>query len=137
MMKWVLAAGFALAMPVAASAQDIAVGEELFRRCRQCHQIGEGAKDLVGPNLNGVVGRKAGSLESFADKYSPAVKAAGAGGLVWTEDDLHQWVMDDDKKIPGNKMLLLPNQKIKDEAEAKDLVAYLKTFGPDGKQTKP
>jgi cytochrome c len=131
MRKWLLAAGLALASPIAASAQDVEAGEEVFKRCRSCHQIGEGAKDLVGPVLNGVVGRKAGSVESYASKYSDPVKNSG---ITWDEANLKEWVMDDDKKIPGNKMLLLPNQKIKDEQEATDLIAFLKQYGADGKK---
>ena len=70
----------------AALAQDVENGQSVFRQCRACHQIGASAKNLVGPQLNGIVGRKAGTVDGF--NYSEANKAAGAKGLVWDEATL-------------------------------------------------
>ena len=66
MRKWVLAVATIAAMPAAAQAADAEAGKTVFNKCKVCHQIGEGAKNAVGPNLNGVIGRKAGSAEGFA-----------------------------------------------------------------------
>src|SRR3546814_13071213 len=82
-LEFVAAAALALALPAAASAAgDAASGEQVFKRCTACHAVGEDAKNKVGPQLNGVVGRAAGTVEGF--KYSKAMAAAGAGGLVWS-----------------------------------------------------
>src|SRR3546814_4438633 len=77
-LEFVAAAALALALPSAASAAgDAASGEQVFKRCTACHAVGEDAKNKVGPQLNGVVGRAAGTVEGF--KYSKAMAAAGAG----------------------------------------------------------
>ncbi len=85
MRKWVLAAAMVAAMPVAASAADAEAGKTVFNKCKACHQIGEGAKNAVGPHLDGVVGRKAGTAEGF--NYSEAMKNSG---LTWDEATLNE-----------------------------------------------
>jgi cytochrome c len=120
MLKWVLTAGMVVALPVVASAQDVDAGKSSFNKCRACHQVGEGAKNVVGPILNGVVGRKAGAVEGF--NYSDAMKNSG---LTWDEANLTEYLADPKKKVPGNKMVFVG---IKDPEEAKNLIAYLKTF---------
>ena len=75
MRKYVLAVAMIAAMPVAASAADAEAGKTVFNKCKACHQVGEGAKNAVGPNLTGVIGRKAASIEGFT--YSEAMKASG------------------------------------------------------------
>ena len=67
-------------------AQDAANGEDVFKKCRTCHQVGDSAKNSVGPILNGIIGRSAGTIAGFS--YSPANKEAGSKGLVWSEDNL-------------------------------------------------
>lgn len=114
-----LAATFA--MP--AAAQDAANGEQVFKRCRQCHQIGTGPGSPVGPSLNNIVNRPAGSVEGF--NYSAANKEAGANGLVWSEDNLFKYLAAPAAFMPRNKMAFAG---VKDEADRKDLIAYLKTF---------
>ena len=74
----------------AAWAQDAGNGQKVFNRCRACHAIGPGAHNKVGPALNGIVGRKAAAAAGF--NYSDALKAKGAGGLVWTEGNLQQYL---------------------------------------------
>lgn len=106
-----------------AHAQDAANGEDIFKRCRACHEIGEGAKNKVGPILNGIVGRKAGTIEGF--KYSDANLKAGADGWVWTEEKMMEYLLNPRAAMPGNKMAFAG---IKDELDRKDLIAYLKTF---------
>lgn len=106
-----------------AKAQDAETGEQVFRQCRACHQIGDNAKNLVGPQLNGIVGRKAGTVDGF--KYSPVNIDAGGKGLVWTEEVLMQYLEAPLKFMPGNRMAF---NGLKDEQQRKDLIAYLKKF---------
>jgi cytochrome c len=109
-----------------AQAQDVAAGERSFGKCKICHRIGEGAKSLVGPELNGLDGRKAGSIPDFS--YSEANKNSG---IVWNEATFKDYIKDPRAKIPKTKMVF---PGIKDEKEQNDLWAYLKQFGPDGKK---
>lgn len=104
-------------------AQDAGYGEEIFKRCRACHDVGENAKNKVGPILNGIIGRKAGTIEGF--KYSDANLKAGADGWVWTEEKMSEYLLNPRAAMPGNRMAFAG---LKDEADRKDLIAYLKTF---------
>ena len=106
-----------------ASAQDVENGADVFKRCRACHDVGEKAKIKVGPILNGIVGRKAGTIEGF--NYSDANKKAGAEGWVWTEEKMMEYLLNPRAAMPGNKMAFAG---IRDEQDRKDLIAYLKTF---------
>jgi len=110
----------------AAAAQDAAAGENTFKVCKACHQIGEGAKNAVGPVLNGIVGRTAGTAEGY--NYSDANKNSG---LTWDEATLTVYLKDPKAKVPGTKMAF-PGLK-KDEDIA-NVIAYLKQFGADGKK---
>jgi cytochrome c2 len=103
-------------------AQDAENGEAVFKACRSCHQVGEGAKNGIGPLLNGVVGRKAGSVEGF--NYSEANKAAGAEGLLWTEEKLFAYLEKPAAFMPKNKMAYAG---LKDEGDRRDVIAYLKS----------
>jgi cytochrome c len=127
-MKAIVAlAALAAAMTLnSAQAQDPAAGERSFAKCKICHRIGEGAKSLVGPELNGLDGRKAGSVPDF--NYSDANKNSG---IVWNEATFKDYIKDPRAKIPKTKMVF---PGIKDEKEQNDLWAYLKQFGPDGKK---
>lgn len=104
-----------------AMAQDAENGEKIFRQCRACHQIGDGAKNLVGPQLNGIVGRKAGTVENY--KYSNFNQEAGAKGLVWTEEELLKYLEAPMKYMPGTRMAFAG---LKDEQQRMDVIAYLK-----------
>src|SRR5262245_59244990 len=117
----------ALAMPGVAKAQDVAAGEKSFNKCRACHQVGETAKNLVGPVLNGLFGRKSGSIEGFS--YTDANKNSG---IEWNEAVFAEYIKDPKAKIPGTKMAFAG---IKNDQEIKDLTAFLKQFGKDGKKT--
>ena len=118
---------FALAVTAqSAQAQDAAAGEQVFKKCFPCHSIGEGAKNKVGPELNGLDGRHSGTAPGFS--YSAANKDSG---IVWNEQTFKDYIKDPRAKIPGTKMIFpgLSNEKERD-----DLWAYLKQFGPDGKK---
>ena len=104
-------------------AQDAENGAEVFKKCRTCHQVGDGAKNSVGPILNGIVGRPAGTIEGFS--YSPANKEAESKGLVWTEDILFKYLENPTAFMPKTKMIF---PGIKDEQDRKDVIAYLKKF---------
>ena len=110
-----------------ASAQDVAAGEKVFLKCKACHQIGEGAKNAVGPVLNGVVGRKAGTYPGYS--YSDANKNSG---ITWDEATLKEYLKNPRGKVPGTKMLFPGLTK---ESDIDNVIAYLKQFGPDGKKS--
>ena len=126
-MKSILTAAVVLAaMTQAAQAQDLAAGEQSFKKCFPCHSIGEGAKNKVGPQLNGIDGRKSGTAPDY--NYSDANKNSG---ITWNEAAFKDYIKDPRAKIPGTKMIF---PGIKNEKESGDLWAYLKQFGPDGKK---
>lgn len=121
-------AALLVAAPAAFAADgDAASGENIFKRCAVCHGIGD-AKKPVGPNLNGVIGRVAGTQPEFAGKYSKAMVAAGEAGLVWTEDQIADYLTDPKKKVPGNKMAF---PGLKKEEERADVIAYIRQFSPE------
>jgi cytochrome c len=126
MRQAVMAAIVLAASTGAASAQDVAAGEQSFKKCIACHSIGPGAKNKVGPELNGLDGRKSGSAEGF--NYSDANKAAG---ITWDEAIFKEYIKDPRGKIPNTKMVFAG---IKNEQEVNDLWAYLKQFGPNGEK---
>src|SRR3954464_15962381 len=111
-----------------AHAQDAALGEKVFAQCRACHQIGENAKNAVGPVLNGVIGRPAGSVEGYS--YSAANKGSG---LTWDEATFRDYIKDPRAKVPGTKMVFAG---VKDEKRVSDLLAYLKQFDASGKKVQ-
>ena len=98
-------------------------GAEVFKKCRACHDVGPEAKNKVGPMLNDVIGRTAGTVPQFA--YSEANKSAGAKGLTWSEESLFQYLEDPRAFMPGTKMAFAG---LKDPQDRSDLIAYLKTF---------
>jgi cytochrome c len=116
-----LAVGILGVVPARAEG-DAAAGKKVFNKCMACHDA-VNDKDKVGPSLVGVVGRKAGSKESFQAKYSEAMKAAGAGGLVWDEANIAEYVKAPKTKVPGNKMAF---PGLKDDADIANVIAYLK-----------
>jgi cytochrome c len=109
-----------------ARAQDAAAGEKVFVVCKACHQIGENAKSAIGPALNGVIGRKAGSVAGYS--YSDANKDSG---ITWDEATFREYIRDPKAKVPGTKMIY---PGLKDEQKTNDLVAFLKQFDADGKK---
>jgi len=126
MKKVLLAATLVSVSTGLALAQDLAAGATTFKKCAICHDIGETAKNKVGPELNGIDGRSSGSAPGY--NYSDANKKSG---ITWNEAAFMEYIKDPRAKIPGTKMIF---PGIKNETEAKDLWAYLKQFGADGKK---
>jgi len=104
---------------------DATKGKAAFAKCGICHQVGPGAKTVVGPVLNGIVGRKAASVADYA-MYSPGMKKLGADGFVWTDENIDKWSADPKAMIPDSPMALA-FQGIPDAGERADIIAYLKT----------
>ena len=110
-----------------AQAQDVANGEKVFAPCKACHQVGESARNLVGPELNGLIGRHSGAVEGYS--YSAANKNSG---LTWDEATFSEYIKDPKAKVPGTKMIF---PGIKDEKRIADLIAYLKQFDASGQKS--
>ena len=124
MKKYAVAAAAMVAFAAPAVAQDLAAGENSFKKCLPCHRVGPDAKNLVGPVLNGLEGRKSGTIEGY--NYSEANKNSG---ITWSEDTFKEYITDPRAKIPGTKMVFAG---IKNEKERADLWAYLKQFDASG-----
>jgi cytochrome c len=124
--KLLLAVSLFVASSGLVVAQDAAAGATTFKKCAVCHDIGENAKNKIGPVLNGIDGRHSGSVAGY--NYSDANKNSG---ITWNEATFIEYIKDPRVKIPNTKMVF---PGIKNEAEAKDLWAYLKQFGADGKK---
>jgi cytochrome c len=128
MKKLTLSTLFFIAASTAASgalAQDADAGKASFNKCLACHAVGEGAKNKVGPVLNGLEGRKSGTVEGYS--YSEANKNSG---IVWSKETFLDYIKDPKAKIPGTKMVFAG---IKKEDEASALWAYIAKFDKDGK----
>ena len=108
-----------------ALAQDVTAGKSSFNKCMACHAIGDGAKNKVGPVLNGLDGRKSGTVEGYS--YSDANKNSG---ITWSKDQFLDYIKEPKAKIPNTKMVFAG---IKNDKEANDLWAYLAQYHKDGK----
>ena len=108
-----------------ANAQDLAAGEQSFRKCSPCHSVGEDARNKVGPELNGLDGRKSGTVADYS--YSDANKKAE---ITWGADAFKDYIQNPMAKVPGTKMAFAG---IKKESEVNDLWAYISQFDKDGK----
>jgi len=128
MKKLTLSALVVIASSAAASsalAQDAAAGKTAFNKCMACHAIGEDAKNKVGPQLNGLDGRKSGTAPDYS--YSEANKNSG---ITWSEAQFKEYIKEPKAKIPGTKMGFAG---MKNEKEVNDLWAYLAQYDKDGK----
>ena len=114
----------------ALAAGDPANGEKVFAKCKACHAVGEGAANKVGPELNGIIGRKQASIDTFKG-YSAGLKAKGDAGGVWNEEELGKWLKNPKAYVADTKMSFVGLAKEEDEA---DVIAYLGQFGADGKK---
>src|SRR5712671_255597 len=112
------------ALTTAAHAQDVAAGQTGFALCGVCHAVGEGAQNKLGPVLNGLEGRRAGTASGY--DYSPAMKSAD---ITWSEATFKDFMANPSGKVPGTKMVVT----VADGNAAANLWAYIKQFGPDGK----
>lgn len=121
MKKIAVAVAFLAVSLSGASGQD---GATAFKKCMACHDVGPAAKNKIGPALNGLDGRKSGSVAGFV--YSEANKSSN---ITWDEVTFLEYIKDPKAKIPKTKMVFVG---IKDEAEAKSLWAYLKQYSADG-----
>jgi cytochrome c len=124
MLRAMIAAAALCAAAAPALAADPVAGEKAYAVCKACHRVGEGAKNAVGPTLNGVVGRPAASVEGF--NYSDAMKDSG---ITWDEANLAEYLKNPKQKIPGNKMAF---PGVRDDAKIADIIAYLAQFNADG-----
>lgn len=137
--KLLLAMGLIGGLSSAATAQDAAKGENVFKRCQACHMVGDNAKNRVGPLLNNVVGRTAGTIEGF--KYSNLNKAAGEAGLVWTVENITAYLPDpngflkkyltDAGKPELAKGSTRMSFRLRKDDEVADVIAYLQQFSPE------
>jgi cytochrome c len=105
---------------------DAEKGADVFKKCKSCHQVGEGAKNRVGPQLNGIFGRPAGSVAEV--RYSKSMIRAGDDGLIWTEKTLDAFIENPKAMISKTRMSF---RGIKDETQRSDLLAYLRSFSDD------
>ncbi|SDU10820.1 c-type cytochrome [Stappia sp. ES.058] len=123
----VLAAAFFVFATGDALADDplLKQGRKIFRKCQSCHQVGVDAKHRVGPYLNNIYGRRAGTLEGY--RYSRAMEAAGQGGLVWTEEALSAYLEDPKSAVHGTKMNF---GGLRDLEDRRAVVAFLRQFSP-------
>jgi cytochrome c len=121
---WVIAGVLVFASTSATLAQDVAAGEQSFNKCRPCHDVGPDAKNKLGPPLNGIDGRKAGTAEGF--NYSDPLKALG---ITWDKAKFQEWVENPAGMAPGTRMAF---SGIKDDAERQNLWAYVNEFKADG-----
>ncbi len=126
-----LFAAVAVSPLLAQSAGDPAAGERVFAQCRACHQVGETARNGVGPNLNGLFGRKAGSVEGF--NYSPAFKTPAVAEKVWSPENFAVYIRNPREVTPGTRMVFAG---IRSDNQIADLTAYLRQFAADGKRTQ-
>ncbi|WP_149537736.1 c-type cytochrome [Siccirubricoccus phaeus] len=104
-----------------AAAQDAAAGQRVFNQCRACHTVDAGGRNGVGPNLHGIIGRKAASIEGF--RYSAAMRAKAEGGLEWDEETLRAYVTNPRAVVPAGSMSY---PGLRNEQQLNDLLAYLK-----------
>lgn len=107
-----------------AQAQDVANGEQAFRICKACHDVGEDARNKVGPELNGIDGRKSGTAPDYS--YSEANKKAE---ITWNAANFKEYIQNPMAKVPGTKMMFAG---LKNEKQIADLWAYLSQFKADG-----
>ncbi len=113
-----------VAPTLAQDAGDPEAGEQIFRRCQACHMVGENAQARVGPPLNDLFGRVAGTYEGF-NRYSNATKQAGENGLVWNDETIAAYLEAPRQYIPGNQMAFAG---LRQEQERLDVIAYLKQY---------
>jgi len=126
LLTFVASVAFAASAGQAFAAGDAAAGEKVFAKCKACHQVGEGAKNAVAPELNGLSGRKAGTVEGY--NYSEPMKASG---ITWDEASFKEFIKNPKAKVPGTKMIF---QGLASEGDQDNVWAYLSQYKADGKK---
>ena len=120
-----LLASMTLFLAASAAAQDAggdaAAGQRVFNQCRTCHTIDAGGRAGVGPNLHGVIGRRAASIEGF--RYSPSMRQRAEGGLTWTEDNLRAYLRNPKEVVPAGTMSF---PGLRNDQQLNDIIAYLR-----------
>jgi cytochrome c len=121
----------------AANAGDLVAGKKVFNKCRACHDIGEGAKNKVGPILNGVVGRPWGAVEGY--KYSAGKEGTllfihEADPQAWNPETLRAYLHNPKDVIPKGKMAF---PGVKDDADLENVIYYLAQFDVSGSEVDP
>ncbi len=109
----------------AAAQGDPEAGRRVFAQCQACHTINQGGRNGVGPNLHGVIGRKAGSIEGF--RYSNAMRQAGEGGKVWNEETLVPYLRNPREVVQGTSMAFAG---LRQDEQITNVIAYLKQNSP-------
>ena len=132
MTGWVmwLLAGSAVTVWCSPAGADPAQGERVFQRCFACHSVVAGEDKLPGPNLRGVVGRRAGTQPGF--RFSPVLIEAGARGLVWTRATLDAYLADPERFLPGTEMAM---PGLREPVDRRDAIDYLEKSGPTLRRT--
>ena len=125
MNRFLTAAMITIAAVSTAAGQDMTAGASSFKKCVACHEVGPTAKNKVGPVLNGLEGRKSGTIEGYS--YSDANKGSG---ITWNEESFLDYIKDPKAKIPNTKMAFVG---IKNGTEAKALWDFLKQYDAEGK----
>ncbi len=113
----------ALAAAHQAAAQDVAAGQRIFNQCRACHTADQGGRNGVGPNLHGVVGRRAASIDGF--RYSANMRQLGEGGLSWTPENLQRYLASPKDLVPQGSMAFAG---LRNEQQRDDVIAYLSSL---------
>ena len=123
-MKTLIAVALLIAQSTAGLAQDVQKGANVFKKCQVCHSIGPGAKNKIGPQLNGLDGRAAGTVPNF--DYTDANKNSG---IVWNEENFKRYVKYPRAFVRGTKMTF---PGLKNQRQVNDLWAYVKQFDASG-----
>jgi cytochrome c len=126
-MRILLAISLSAALCSPAFAADPANGEQAFKACAACHAVGANAKNKIGPELNGIVGRKWGAVDGFS--YSSDLTDGKTSGKTWDEATLDKYLENPKAVAPKGKM---PYAGLKDATKRGDLIAYLKQFDASG-----
>ena len=127
---WLLAGGAVVGAWASLAEADPARGERVFQRCFACHSVVAGEDKLPGPNLRGVLDRRAGTRPGF--RFSPAMIQAGARGLVWTRATLDAYLADPERFLPGTEMAI---PGLREAVDRRDVIDYLEKSGPTPRRT--
>lgn len=118
------------ALPFIAGTQaaDVENGKIVFKRCAACHNADK-PDNRIGPTLQGILGRRAGSLEGY--RYSPAMTNAGKNGLIWNRDTLINYLHNPQAMVKGTRMASI---RLNNDSDVDDLIEYLKSVLPESQQ---